>query len=99
MKRDQSEVVNEKIDVGYRIKTLRIYRGMTQQELADKIGTKRTTLTGYESGHRTPDLFTAKRIATALRVSMDVLSGMDELKDLEFRYNPRKEDAIKDNRA
>ena len=103
VKRDQSESINEKIDVGSRIKVARDYRGMTQQELADKVGINRTTLTGYESGHRTPDLFTAKRIAAALGVSMDVLSGMDELRDFAFHYDPkrRKEDwdKAKDNHA
>ncbi len=37
-----------------RIKQLRKELGLTQQELADKIGIKRTTIATYESGRNTP---------------------------------------------
>lgn len=37
-----------------RIKALRKALGLTQQEFADKIGSVQNTITGYETGRRTP---------------------------------------------
>lgn len=52
---------------GERIRELRLSLGMTQQELADRAGVERCTITNYEFGHRIPRDETKVRIADALR--------------------------------
>ena len=41
------------------------------------IGVGKTTITGYESGHRKPDVATIKKLANALGVSADTLLDID----------------------
>ena len=42
------------MDIGERIKQVRIHRGMTQQELADGVGVKKAIVSLYESNQRKP---------------------------------------------
>lgn len=44
----------EKEEIGKKIKILRKLRGLTQQQLADKIGCKRATISNYEISRRSP---------------------------------------------
>ena len=44
------------------IEEARIGAGLTQQEMADKGGTSRTTLSAYEHGRKSPNLDTAERL-------------------------------------
>lgn len=44
-----------------RIKDLRKAHGLTQQEMADMIGIRKTTISNYESGYATPTISTLKR--------------------------------------
>ncbi|WP_342543337.1 helix-turn-helix transcriptional regulator [Paenisporosarcina sp. FSL H8-0542] len=41
--------------IGKNIKRLRLSRNITQKKFAEIIGVKPNTLSGYESGKRTPD--------------------------------------------
>ncbi len=44
-----------------RIKELRTKLGMTQEEMADIVGVRKTSISNYESGYATPTLATLKR--------------------------------------
>lgn len=57
------------------LKRERERQGLTQQEMADKLGVKRPTYTRYESGDRQPDIETQCKIATLLGVTVDYLLG------------------------
>lgn len=57
------------------IKELRILRGMTQKELADKLGVSAQMLNGYESGQRNPGPKLLPALADALGVSAAYLRG------------------------
>lgn len=52
---------------------LRKLNGMSQDELADKIGVSRQTVSKYETGESLPDIEKCKRIAEVFSVSMDDL--------------------------
>lgn len=52
--------------------------GMTQAELADKIGISRYSIIEYESCRKSPTLDTAQRIAAALDTTLDYLIGKSE---------------------
>jgi transcriptional regulator with XRE-family HTH domain len=55
------------------LKTLRKQRGWTQQQLADRIGVKRSLIGAYEEGRAEPKLDTLRHLAVALEVPMDIL--------------------------
>jgi putative transcriptional regulator len=61
------------------IRELRAQQGMTQQELADKIGVTRQTVIAIEQDKYSPSLETAFKVAIALGVPIEQC----------FQYNPR----------
>jgi transcriptional regulator with XRE-family HTH domain len=66
--------------MGPRIKRLRKQRGLTQAELAEKIGINRVSLAKLESPdaakhHLTPSLATLEKLARMLRVNPGTLLG------------------------
>ena len=52
--------------IGEHIKEERIRKGMTQQQLAEKIFVTRQSISRYEKAERTPDLFTLQKLAEVL---------------------------------
>lgn len=56
--------------VAARIRALRDKRGMTVDDLADKIGIEPSTLYGYESGSRKPDPDLYPKFAEAFGISV-----------------------------
>jgi transcriptional regulator with XRE-family HTH domain len=64
-----------------RLKELRKERGLTQQELADRLGLKRAALGAYEEGRAEPRLINVVAIADFFGVSVDALlkgAGTDD---------------------
>lgn len=59
------------MDVGKRIKAIRKTRGLTQEQLAEKLGVQRATISNYEIGRRSPHLKELEKIASILGVSLD----------------------------
>lgn len=57
--------------IGERIRALRLDAGMTQEELAQRIGLKKQNISRYENSRVEPNIRTAKRIAEALGVSLE----------------------------
>ena len=60
-------------DVGLNITAIRRRRGMTQQQLADKTGLKKPTISYYERRCRAIPMDVLRKIAEALNTSMDNL--------------------------
>ena len=74
------------MDVGKRIKALRKTRGLTQEQLAEKLGVQRATISNYEIGRRSPHLKELEKIASILGVSLDYFGiGTNEVHDLIAR--------------
>ena len=75
--------MNDKdIELGTRIKKVRQSRGLTQLELAKRIGTSQTAIALWESGNRSMSLEIIERISIALSVSASyLLLGEEDLKD------------------
>lgn len=61
---------------------LREQQKITQTKLADMLGCKPQTISGWETSYRTPDLFDIVRMAKIFNVSADDLM----CKDLEKKY-------------
>ena len=67
-------------NVGENLRKYRLERGMSQAELAQRAGRKRSAIGNYESGVREPDYDTLAALARALDVSVAQLldDGEDE---------------------
>lgn len=63
--------INEIIKIGDRLKSLRISKGLTQAELATKIGIPRTTYANYEANKREPKTDILHKIAQELDVTIN----------------------------
>ena len=61
--------------INERIKQLRIEHTLTQQELAEKIGTTLQAISMYERGKRHPDYETLSLLASIFDCSIDFLIG------------------------
>ncbi len=68
-------------EIGKKIKALRISRGYTQDQLAEHLGYKRSTISNYEIGRRNPSLPELQRIAKFLNVNLDYF-GIEEEKNV-----------------
>lgn len=60
-----------KSDIGNKIKSLRKQKKITQQELADRIGLNRATISNYEVGRRIPHLPELQLFADFFGVGLD----------------------------
>lgn len=65
-----------------RLKQLREEKGYLQKFVADKIGVKSNTLSGYENGTRTPDPDMIIELAKLYGVTTDYLLGHSDEPDL-----------------
>jgi len=54
------------LEPAYQVACLRIERGMTQEELAQEVGTKQPNIARLESGRVSPSLGLLRRVAEAL---------------------------------
>lgn len=64
-----------------RLKNLREEHGYYQKYVADKLGIKSNTLSGYENGTRMPDPIMLSKLADLYNVSADYLLGKDKSKN------------------
>ena len=92
-----------KMTIGERIKAARKQAGMTQQELADRLGISYVGISNWESGKRKPKQETLERIAAVLDVPLGVLTnthymGEMELSEFVNRAWPRADHHLKEAR-
>ncbi|WP_240456690.1 helix-turn-helix domain-containing protein [Virgibacillus halodenitrificans] len=64
--------------LGKRLKNLREQHGYLQKFVADKIGVRSNTLSGYENGTRSPDPEMLVRLADLYKVTTDYLLGKSD---------------------
>lgn len=78
------------MNTGKRIKELRLKKGMTQEELADKTEVSARTIQRIENGEVDPRAYTLQMIAKALDVEYSVLAeqgSFDSQEDLKLKNN------------
>ena len=63
---------------GKRLQNLRKDRGLTQDQLAEKLNITRSRLGMYEQGRRQPDFETQEAIADYFNVNIDYLFGRSD---------------------
>ena len=69
------------------LKIARERKGITQKELAEKIGVAKSTYSLYESGNREPNVQTIKKIAEALNTSADEVLGIEEPRTIAAHFD------------
>lgn len=65
-------------ELGNKIKTLRKLRGMSQEDLGDKLNLRRSTISNWEIGRRNPSLKDLERLSDALGVGLDYFGYEEE---------------------
>lgn len=79
-----------------RLKTIRLEKGLTMVQVAEKLGVSYPVYSQWERGKRTPKEDTIQRLAKALDVSPDYLVGrtgdLDEIFNIIRENNPSDED-------
>ena len=75
------------ISIGNKLKTLRKGQRLTQQELSERLGLSRATISNYEVGRRSPHLSELRRFADFYGVGLDYfgVSTKDEKFELLSR--------------
>ncbi len=63
--------INEIIQIGTRIKRIRMDKGLTQKEVANLLKIPYSTYSNYENNNREPNYGTIKKIAKILETSVD----------------------------
>lgn len=80
--------------LGERLKELRIAKHLTQQQLADKIGVAKNTISVYESGTRKPSYEVLEALSDYFNVDVGYLLGKE---DVSTRYLTSDEMRVIDN--
>lgn len=70
--RDEYERLKERQQFRRSMIRARLDAGLTQQELADRIGTRQSAISRLESGSATPSFDMIGRLADALNVSFEI---------------------------
>ncbi|SDJ59210.1 helix-turn-helix domain-containing protein [Paenibacillus naphthalenovorans] len=66
------------MSIGNRIKALRMKKGLTQDQMAEKLGMNRANFSNYERGVASPPGETISKIAAILNTTTDYLLGRTE---------------------
>ena len=78
-----------KYELGNRIKRLRKELGISQKELAERIGVSNSRVSNWEQGINRPDADILSKLCSALQTSPSLLLGMkltkDELTEKEWK--------------
>lgn len=69
------------------LKQLRIEHGITQTQLAEKLGIGQTTIASYENGLREPHIYSLIAYANCFNCSLDFLAGRTDDTYTEQNYS------------
>lgn len=72
------------VDFGSVIKKLRLDEGMTQQQLADRLGVTKSVVSYYELHERYPSPDVLIRLARIFHVTTDYLLGLEHKESIEL---------------
>ena len=69
--------------IGTRIKQSRKENGLTQKQLAERLGLRSSVISFYETGERTPSIDVLIKLSRTLHVSIDYLLGTERTDTLD----------------
>lgn len=67
-----------------KLRNIRLQRGLTQTELAERLQTSQSSITSWENGRREPDFRTIQRLADFFNVPITALLPSDDTVDKSF---------------
>ena len=79
-----------------KLQELRKQKGLTQEELAEKLYVSRTAISKWESGRGYPNIESLKAIAKFFGVTVDELFSSDELLTIAEENNTQREKLFRD---
>lgn len=86
------------MDLGNSLFHARKKSGLSQEEVAEKLGVSRQTISKWETNETLPDVHQAKRMSSFYHVTMDELIAFDiDLKEIEQaieQTNPKLEEKV-----
>lgn len=85
------------MELGKKIKQLRKFSGMTQEQLAEKLNISRQALSKWENGTSMPDVESVVRISKLFHISLDELLFQEEKYVEESKTQITLEDLTKIN--
>lgn len=71
-------------DIAYKIKLLRINKGLSQKELADLLGVKSPVVSKYETSAVIPSITAIRKLSRIFNVSSDELLGLSDTQYINF---------------
>ena len=77
------------VTFGASLKRLRMERGLSQEELARRLGTSKQAISRYENGARVPKISTVSALAAALDAPLTALTGEEEVFSVPGVERPR----------
>lgn len=89
MRTDHYIFIMSQTKLSQNIRLLRKQAGLTQIELAEKLGCTQGIITAYENGLKQPSVDKIELLAQALHVSLNVLMGHEEIKTTDAPKSPK----------
>lgn len=80
------------VNIGDKLKKLRLDNKLTQKQVADRVGVVVSGISAYESGERYPSYEILIKLAAIYHVSIDWLLGLSSIQDMII-----KTDGLTDN--
>ncbi|MDY5577673.1 MAG: helix-turn-helix transcriptional regulator [Lachnospiraceae bacterium] len=71
------------MNIGEKLKALRIEKHLTQKQVADRIGLAISAVSSYESGTRYPSYDVLVKLARIYHVSTDYLLGITDTRNID----------------
>ena len=71
------------VNMGEKLKSLRIEKKLTQKQVADRIGLAISAVSSYESGTRYPSYDVLVKLVRIFHVSTDYLLGMTDTRNVD----------------
>ena len=72
------------VDFGDQLKKLRLQEGLTQQQLADKLGLTKSVVSYYELQERYPSPEVLIKLASIFHVTTDYLLGLEQSETVDL---------------
>ncbi len=72
------------VNMGEKLKALRLEKNLTQKQVADRIGLAISAVSSYESGMRYPSYEALIQLARIFHVSTDYLLGMTDTRNIDI---------------
>lgn len=69
-----------------RLKSLRLEKGLTQKQLADKLGMVKATISSYEQNTNCPSIETFINLCKVFDVSADFMLGLSDDMDIKMSH-------------